>query len=208
MKKTLSHPKPIIGIAGGIGSGKSFVANVFRELGCGVIDADAQSREAIDTSEVKLAIRENFGDDVFSSDGAVNRKALAQQVFTDPKKRKILENIIHPVIASQRLAQTTRMMNDSTIQAVVWDAPLLFEVGLDQECDAVVFVDAPLETRLRRVQKRGWTAQELEKREKSQIPLDKKRELADYIVNNGDDSEICRRHIQQVFSQIIVLSRT
>lgn len=202
------HPKPIIGIVGGIGSGKSYVAGVFGALGCGVIDSDLQTRQALETAEVKEAIRKNFGAQVFHADGSVNRKALAQQVFTDTQKRKTLEGVVHPVITLRRLAETSRMMSDPSIRAVIWDAPLLFEVGLDQQCDAVVFVDAPFETRLMRVQKRGWSAEELQKREKSQIPLDKKRELADYIVNNGDDSETSRRHIQQVFSQIIVLSRT
>lgn len=202
------HPKPIIGIAGGIGSGKSFVASVFRDLGCGIIDADVQARQVLESPDAQKEIRQHFGDQVFLPDGNIDRKSLAQQIFNNPQKRKILEGITHPRIAQMRRTDTDRMFKDPAIQAIIWDAPLLFEVGLDQDCDAVIFVDAPFEVRLQRVQKRGWTPEELQKREKSQIPLDKKRKLADYIVNNGDDSEACRHRIQQVFSQIIELSRT
>ncbi len=204
----MTHPKPIIGIVGGIGAGKSFVADVLKNLGCGVIDSDKAARAAIERPDVRAAIHMVFGDHVFADDGALNRKALAAEVFSDPQKRKQLEGITHPVITEMRLADTQKMVADPSIKAIIWDAPLLFEAGLDQDCDAVIFVDAPLEVRQKRVISRGWSPAELEKREKSQISLDKKRQLADYIVNNGEDPETSRLRIQQVFSQIIVLSRT
>jgi len=208
MNKTLKHCKPIIGIVGGIGSGKSFISSIFKDLGCGVIDSDSQARWALEQPEVQRAIRESFGEKVFNSGTDINRKALADQIFTDKNKKQRLEAIVHPVMGAERNVQTDKMLLDPAIKAIIWDAPLLFEAGLDRQCDAVIYVDAPLPVRIARVQKRGWSAAELEKREKSQLSLDKKRELADYIVNNGDDAEISRSRIQQVFSQIIALSRT
>jgi dephospho-CoA kinase len=94
--------------------------------------------------------------------------------------------------------------NDPRARAVVWDTPLLYEVGLDRECDAVIFVNTLFDKRLERVSKsRGWTREELEKREKSQFSLDKKRYLADYVLDNGGDPEATRRQLHEIFSQIL-----
>src|ERR1700712_2002924 len=96
------HGKPIIGISGGIGSGKSFVARLFGELGCVVIDSDAQVRIAYDLPRVKQALREWWGDGVFDAGGNVSRSAVARRVFADPAERARLEGLLHPLVAQMR----------------------------------------------------------------------------------------------------------
>jgi dephospho-CoA kinase len=94
--------------------------------------------------------------------------------------------------------------DDPQVPAIIWDTPLLFETGLYRQCDAIVFVEAPLPQRLQRVrQTRGWTQQELTRRENSQWPLDKKREISDYIVDNTADAEFVRSQLRDVLFRII-----
>ncbi len=199
---------PIIGLAGGIGSGKSHVARIFRELGCVVIDSDAQTHAAYRDPAVLEALRRWWGDGVFQPDGTVDRSAVARIVFSDPDQRHRLEALLHPIVAQAR----DRVMNEALGAAAigtqplafVWDTPLLFEVGLQDACDAVVFVDAPLETRLDRLQKsRGWDPDELGRRENSQWPLDKKKKLSDDVVENVAEAEDVRIQVRQVLSRIL-----
>ena len=180
---------PIIGIAGGVGSGKSHVARLFGELGCLVIDSDAQAAEAYARPEVLAAIRQWWGDAAFAPDGRVDRRAIARRVFASAEERRRLEQLIHPVVAAlrdERMARAARLVPPARPVAIVWDTPLLFEAGLAGRCDAVVFVDTPLEVRARRVrQTRGWDEGELTRRENSQWPLDRKRALSHHVMTNA-----------------------
>lgn len=195
--------KPIIGIAGGIGSGKSFVARAFGEMGCAVIDSDAQVTAAYAEPSVRRTLREWWGDGILRPDGTVNRAAIAQRVFNDSDERRRLEGLIHPRVAELRRLQMQAAALDPQVVAFVWDTPLLFEAGLSRECDAVVFVDAPADLRLARVsQARGWDQAELQRRENLQWPLDRKREISDYVVQNTADTGDIRRQVRDVLSRI------
>lgn len=177
---------PIIGIVGGVGSGKSFVAKLFGELGCLVISSDEQVTQAYTLPEVRRQVAAIWGDDLFDADGVLNRKRLAAKVFTSPEDRRRLEALIHPVVARLR-DDVMRSAAASTVRPVafVWDTPLLFEAGLADRCDAVVFVDASEAVRQHRVQQtRGWEPGELARRENSQTPLDKKRARSHYVITN------------------------
>lgn len=197
--------KPIIGIVGGIGSGKSFVADLFGELGCLVIKSDEQVYQAYRLPEVKQRLREWWGTEVFDSIGEVSRPAVAQRVFNDAQQRQRLEGLIHPIVTRLRNELMLGHANDAQVKAYVWDTPLLYEVGMDRECEAVVFVDAHRDLRVERLRRqRGWDAGELDRREKSQIPLDKKRELAQYRVVNTADAVSTRRQVEAVLSRILV----
>jgi dephospho-CoA kinase len=196
--------KPIIGIAGGIGSGKSFVATLFAEFGCAVIDSDAQVRQAYQDPQVLGTIRKWWGDEVFSPSGSLDRSAVAKRVFSDPRERERLEGLVHPMVEQARTAEMKKWAGNPRIVAFVWDTPLLFEAGLKSQCDAVIFVDTPLETRLRRVaQARGWDEAELIKREKLQWPLDRKREISDYLIENTADAGVVRGQVRDVLSRIL-----
>lgn len=196
--------KPVIGIVGGIGSGKSFVADLFGELGGLVIKSDEQVRQAYEMAEVRQQIRSWWGDGVFHPNGEVDRQAIAARVFRDAGERKRLEQLIHPMVGRLRDELMLAHATEAAVKAFIWDTPLLYEVGLDQGCDAVVFVDAPVEIRLERVRRtRDWSREELLRREISQLPLDKKREMAQYMVVNTGDAVSARSQVAAVLSRIL-----
>lgn len=194
--------KPIIGIAGGIGSGKSTVARILADLGCTVADSDAAARAALHDPAVRQQIIQQWGEHILDDAGDIDRSKLANIVFSDPPQRRILESITHPWIEARREEQFASAPHHAP--ALVIDAPLLFEAGLDQQCDAIIFVDAPWETRLQRVQStRGWDEAELKRREDSQLSLDEKRQRADdIIVNNGDVGELVQQ-VRRTLNRIV-----
>jgi dephospho-CoA kinase len=196
--------KPIIGLAGGIGSGKSTVAGILEELGARVICSDRLNHEELDSPEVLRQLREWWGEFVLTADGRADRAAIRKIVSGDPAARVQLERLVHPRIAARRQALMEAYAADPAVKAIVWDSPLLFEAGLAGQCDRVIFVEAPREVRLDRVMRaRGWTTDDLERLEKSQRPLDYKRDRADYrVVNNSDDQEL-RRQVSDTFSRIL-----
>jgi dephospho-CoA kinase len=201
--------KPIIGIAGGIGSGKSFVAALFRELGAVVISSDEQVSDAYRSPIVRQALCQWWGDQAFNPDGAINRSFVAAKIFHNPADRRRLEELIHPLVHEARQRAMAAAVDNPAVVAFIWDTPLLFETGLNGQTDAVVFVDAPLALRQQRVQKtRNWDAAELELREKSQWPLDKKREIADYVVSNTADADLIRVQVKDVLSRILSSARS
>jgi len=196
--------RPIIGIAGGIGSGKSFVADLFGELGCLVLRADEHVHDAHASDAVKEKLRQWWGERVFDPAGNVDRRAVASIVFNQPVELARLEALLHPIVNARRWEIMREKSGESAIRAWVWDVPLLFETGLNRDCDCVVFVDTPLEIRRRRVlESRGWDAGELASRENLQLPLDKKRSISDYCVSNADGIDVVREQVRDVLSRIL-----
>jgi dephospho-CoA kinase len=196
--------KPVIGIVGGIGSGKSFVAQLFAELGCLVISSDEQVTAAYRDPRVLATLHWWWGEDVIAADGSLNRRAVAQRVFADPQQRKRLEELIHPLVNAARQRAMDAAKDDPEVTAFVWDTPLLLETGLNKQCDAVVFVEAPEPSRQARVREnRGWEGGELARREKSQWPLDRKREISDYVISNTADAGFARGQVSDVLSRIL-----
>ena len=176
----------ILGIAGGVGSGKSTVAEILAELGCVVVHSDELGRQALREPEIRDTITGWWGREILDETGEIDRSAVAGIVFSRPDQRQRLESLVHPWIEQRRRELFDVAPEDA--RAFVIDAPLLFEAGLQAECDAVIFVDTDRTERLARLSKtRGWTEDDLKKREESQLPLDEKRSGSDYvIVNNGD----------------------
>ncbi|MFG0260707.1 MAG: dephospho-CoA kinase [Phycisphaerales bacterium JB041] len=198
------NPRPVvIGLAGGIGAGKSAVARALAEFGCVVSDSDKAAREALDRQDVRDTLVGWWGPEVLGTDGRVDRKRVAAVVFADPDQRLRLEELVHPIVRQSR-EELLELARDAGAPGAVIDAPLLFEAGLDAECDAVVFVDAPRQMRLDRVREtRGWDEAELERREKVQIPLDAKRRRSDYEVVNNADPEQLRLRVRRILDQIL-----
>jgi dephospho-CoA kinase len=177
---------PVIGITGGIGAGKSTVARILGQLGALVIDSDAVAHDELRSPEVVEAIRTMWGSEVCPPGGEINRALLGQKVFADPIELRKLEDLLYPRINRRRREIIAEEASQNGVRVVVLDAPKLYEAGVDKECDAVIFVDADEDVRLWRVsQSRGWSPAELARREKMQIPLDKKRAMADYVVVNN-----------------------
>jgi dephospho-CoA kinase len=196
--------KPIIGLTGGIGSGKSFVAGLFGELGCLVICSDELVRRAYDSAEVKAALCQRWAEAVFLPDGAVDRQAVANRIFNSPDDRAFMERLLHPVVTSKRTHIMQSASQNPDVLAYVWDTPLLLETGANRHCDAVVFVDAPDAVREQRVQQtRGWNAGERLRREKLQLPLDTKREMSDYSIRGAADAGQIRDQIREILSQVL-----
>lgn len=196
--------KPVIGLTGGIGSGKTTVAEVFRLLGAGVIDFDRLAHAVLADPQVVASLRRWWGDGVVGADGAVDRAAVAAIVFDDAAELARLESLVYPHLEAPRKELTAQFQADPAVSAVVWDAPKLSEAGLDRLCDAVVFVDADRPQRVSRVAAtRGWTEAELVRREKLQKPLDKKRTDADHVVRNHSGIEQLRSQAKRVFAEVL-----
>jgi dephospho-CoA kinase len=202
--RVMFEGKPIIGIAGGIASGKSFIASLFAELGCVVISSDELVRQAYRDESVKHQLKQWWGKMVFEPNGEIDRSAVARKIFNYPSEKKRLEKLLHPIVAQTRERIMRQAAEDSAVKAFVWDTPLLFETGLNTRCDAVIFVDAPLEVRSSRAaENRGWDRETLLQRENLQLPLDKKRRLADYVVANTADADHARDQVREVLSRIL-----
>lgn len=198
--------KPIIGIIGGIGAGKSAAAAAFADLGCVVADSDALAREALADESIRAALIGFWGSEILDPDGRINRRAVAKIVFGDPQERRRLESVTHPWIDSRR--QSLFGAAPSTAPALVLDAPLLLEAGLDRECDAVIFVETARSRRAQWVAElRGWDDLELSRREDSQLPLDEKRLSADYVLYNTGDLMLLQEQVRRTLNKIIDLHR-
>ena len=199
-----SASKPVIGLLGAPGSGKSTIARQFASLGCAVIDADQLAREALDDPEVRAELVRWWGEGVLTPEGQVDRKAVAGIVFAEEGELRKLESLVHPRVNARRAALHERYQRDPAIRAIVEDCPLLLEMNLDGICDVLVFVDVPRKVRLERVKRaRGWSEQELSRREKKQFPLDIKRRRADDVIHNADGEAQSLEQVRRVLSQIL-----
>jgi dephospho-CoA kinase len=196
--------KPIIGLSGGIGAGKTFVGSLFAEFGCMVISSDALVRQVYLDSQLKSLLHDWWRDAVFDGDGEINRAAIGKMIFDCEGDRLRLEHVLHPRVARLREEKMAAGAADGDVIAFVWDTPLLFETQLCAACDVTVFVDAPEAIRLSRVREtRGWDTAELARREISQLPLDKKRAISDYIVVNTTNAESTRVQVRELLSRIL-----
>lgn len=209
-KSEIRNPKssvPVIGLLGGVGAGKTTVAQMFAEEGCRVVDADAIAHEVLRDEDVKAAVREAFGDEVFAADGEVDRDRLGRRVFADAQRRKALEGIVHPLILA-RMREEVEAAGAAGPSAVVIDAPLILEKGLATWCDYMVYIRASATIRRRRLrQARGWSRSEIQQREASQISLKTKRGRADTIIDNAASPEHTREQVRQILARLVARQR-
>ncbi len=178
----------IIGLTGGIGTGKSTVSAYLAQKGCKIIDADLISHQMTEAGSPCLAeIRDAFGEEVFLRDGNLDRKKVGRLVFADAEKKETLEQII----TRRVIEKTLRILQDCRAQQedlVVLDAPLLFECGMQRYTDETWLVVCRTETRLRRIAARDGLAEEdIQKRIANQMSTEQKEKLADYIIDNSRD---------------------
>jgi dephospho-CoA kinase len=181
-----------VGLTGNIAAGKSSVVGVWRSLGATVVDADELARRAVEPGTPGLArIVEAWGPALLDADGALDRAALRRIVFEDPEARARLEEIVHPAVYALR-AEENRLAEERGERLVVADIPLLFEVGMADEFDVVVLVDAPEEERLRRlVEDRALDPEEAVRMIDAQMPAELKRARADLVIENaGSPAEL------------------
>jgi dephospho-CoA kinase len=192
-----------IGLTGNIASGKSTVAEVWERLGAHIIDADQLARVAVEPGTDALRqIRSRFGDGVLAPDGSLDRPALGARVFADPQERRALEAIVHPVVAELREAAEQRIAS-SGARIVVHMIPLLFEVGMQDEVDAVVFVDAePARRRARIVDHRGLSPDTADAMIAAQQPAETKRAQASYVLRNDGTLEELTVEAERIWREL------
>jgi len=203
------RPKPaktvVVGLLGGVASGKSSVGRILAGADGVLIDADALAHEALASPEVATQVAETFGPETLGSDGLPDREALGRLVFQDPERRRMLESWIHP-----RVRANIRSRLDEALQAqvpvVVIDVPLLLEstAPFAQACGALVFVDAPPGDRDRRaIRNRNWATGEVARRERTQLSLDEKRRRADHVVVNAGTPEELVLAVQALRAELL-----
>jgi dephospho-CoA kinase len=196
--------KPIIGILGGMCSGKSAVAKEFAKLGCAVIDADEIAHQMLDDKDIRGKIVRLFGKEVLDSEGKISRTDLANLVFSDPGKLSTLSGVLHPPVLARVEQLITEFTKQPAVKAIVLDIPLLMEIGWVKRCDHIIFVDCKPPIRLERAKKTGFfDADQLKIRENLQISLDKKKRIADNIVDNNSDLSGLSKQILFIFSSIM-----
>lgn len=188
----------IIGLTGGIGSGKTTVAQMFAELGVPVYIADARARQVMQTENVQALVRQEFGDGVFSKDG-LDRKKLAAIVFSDKQKLKSLNSIVHPAVAKDFLEWIKEHVDHSF---VIREAAILFESGSYVDCDKIITVTAPFEIRIERVMSRDHTTREdVIQRMENQWSDEEKIAKSDYVIDNAD-LKATRLQVQKIFKTL------
>jgi dephospho-CoA kinase len=204
-----ARPFLLIGLTGGIASGKSSVSRQLVELACRLIDADLLARQVVRPGEPAWrAIVEEFGPDVAGPDGQLDRKRLGALVFADPARRKVLEGITHPAISVRRQATLDAWAGEGFDGLVVLDIPLLIEVGAAAEVDRVVVVYAEPEAQLSRLMARdGFSRAEAERRVASQMPLAEKVRRADFVVDNSGEPAETQAQVRGVHAALLAEQR-
>ena len=196
--------KPVIGLCGGIGSGKSSVARQLQQLGAMVIDADEAAQKALEQPDVQRQLIQWWGQEICDGQGRIDRVRVADRVFADPDELRRLEGLIHPLVEQECQEVLGQAERDPAVRAVVWDVPLLFEKQLDRQCDCLIFVHADRAVRRQRVARdRGWDEDELDRREKNQMALDRKRRSVHYTIDNGSSETVCFAQVRDVFTRIL-----
>ena len=195
--------KPVIGILGGIGSGKSTVAAEFAKLGCKVIDADKIAHELLDRKTVKEKIVGLFGEVVLDSSGRIEHKKLAGVVFASGDKLDSLNGVIHPLVLARTEELIEQYNQQNQVKAIVLDMPLLVEVGWAKRCDRLIFVDCKQKIRAERAKKKDFDKNQIKIRENFQISLDNKTSVADNLVDNNSDFSALVRQVADIFSDIM-----
>ncbi len=188
------HPKCVVGLIGGIGSGKSQVAAEFARHGAKIINADQLGHEALEEPNIREQIFRNWGSEIGSGEN-IDRRKLGAIVFAQPKERKRLEDLVFPYI-EQRIQEE---IDSADEELIILDAAILLETGWGKRCSCVVYVHASYQTRLQRLtEKRGWNEKEVLQRSKAQMSLTDKVSQADFVVNNDGTLEELAKEVSRL----------
>jgi dephospho-CoA kinase len=193
----------LVGLTGGIASGKSTVAKILQSLGAAIVNADDLAREVVEPGhEAWKEIVASFGTDILQSDQTLDRQKLRTLIFNQPEARKRLESIIHPrvrALAEERIRQYAA----AGYRVVIYEVPLLFEGNLQEWLRPVILVACDVETQTARLQKRDHlTAADAEKHIAAQMSLKDKRRLADYVIENNGSLEDLERQTRQILEEL------
>lgn len=194
----------LVGLTGGIASGKSLVTRVFRDLGAHIIDADAIVHDLLDAGqEACCDIAAHFGRDILLPDGSVDRRKLGEIVFSHPGERAWLNQCIHPRVFQAYQTEVRHLRDRQPDAIVVLDAALLIETGYHKKMDAVIVVSADEEQQVQRLMERDrFSRDQALARIRSQMPLDEKRKAADHVIENTGTREETERQAREVFTKL------
>ncbi len=200
----------VVGLTGGIASGKSIVAGILKHLGARVIDADMVSRELVlPHTRCWKSITAHFGKGILNKDLSINRKKLASQIFSHPEKRMRLNRIIHPAIKKRIRQMITDIGRDDAGALVIVDAALLVETGMHRDYDKLVVVAADEHVQLARLMRRDrCSLTAAQRRLRSQLPLAPKMHVADYVISNQGSLAQTRRQTRMLFKLLCALAST
>lgn len=188
----------VVGLIGGIGSGKSRVAGLFAQRGARVVSGDEAGHEALCQPDIREQVVKRWGTKVLDEHGRINRRQLGAIVFGDPVERRALETLVFPWIKERLRQQIATASADPHVTLIVLDAAVLLEAGWDDVCDRILFVEAPREQRLARLaEQRGWSPEEVAARERAQWPLTAKAGRADSIIDNSGSLTEVSRQVEQ-----------
>ena len=194
----------LVGLTGGVATGKSTVAKMFNQGGAAVINADLLARQVVEPGKPAWrAIVKLFGKIVLNQDRSLDRQALGSIVFHNPKKRRQLERIIHPRVAREQQRLVRRITTRNPHAVVVYEVPLLFEAGVNKRVDKIIVVTADRETQIARLKKRsGLSRAEALRRISSQMPLAKKIKQADHVLNGTFPRPSLRKQVDQLLKNL------
>ena len=191
----------IVGLTGSVGTGKSTVTHLFRELGAYIIDWDELARDVIRPHlRAWKEIVEYFGKDFLNEDLTVNRQKLAEMVFSDKEKVAKLNQIVHPEVFKEDERITNEIKSLDRDALVIKDIPLLFEITRPIFVDKIVVVSASEQTQLRRLEEKGMSREDARSRIKSQLPLKEKIKSADFVINNDGPLEETKKQVEEIYS--------
>ncbi len=197
---TVSH-KPILGMIGAIGAGKTAAAQQCEALGGFVIDCDQLGHVALQEADVQAELVATWGERVLGRDGHISRRAVADIVFNSPTDKDYLESVLYPKIGRMVGEKIREANHRDDVLFVVVDAAVLLEAGWKELCDKIVYIDAPVERRLQRLEARsGWDANELARREAAQWPSERRQAEADAVVLNDGPLELLQASLQNVLT--------
>ena len=200
----MNPTKPVIGLLGAPGSGKSTVAEQFKQLGCAVINADQINHQILKLPEIIEIITQSWGQNVLTDNGQIDRKALGEIVFQNKQDLKKLTNLLHPKVIEKEKKLLESYQKDPKSKAIVLDVPLLLEVNQHKWCDSLVFVETEESVRIARLaEKQGFNDQKVKNLENLQISLDNKAKIADYTLVNNSSIPDLTRQVAYVFSRIL-----
>jgi dephospho-CoA kinase len=193
------NDKWVIGLIGGIGSGKSQVAAAFARHGARVIAGDQLGQAALRDPDIRTRVAERWGDAILDERGEIDRRRLAAIVFADSAELKALEAITHPWIRERIRADIAEARNDPRVPLIVLDAAIMLEAGWNKVCERLIYIEAPRAVRLQRVaRQRGWSEKEVQAREQAQLPLTEKVVRADHKLDNSTSLEHLHRQVHDL----------
>jgi dephospho-CoA kinase len=195
-----------LGLVGGIASGKSLVADCFRDLGALVLDADKAGHEVLREPDIIATLKQRWGDRVIDASGQISRKEVAKIVFAAGNEgdKTFLEELTHPRIQMRLQQEMAKAQAQSPPPRVaVLDAALLFEAGWDKLCDKIVFIDAPRDARLERAVRRGWSAEQFAAREAAQMSLAEKASRSHILIRNVKTLEYVRDVVRMTWNDLV-----